>query len=626
MLNQPSNITPDEINGSGCVDVTQDLSVQWQISGDSAMNAYQITFYDNNTTSTEKFSTGKTALATPWWGVNYAGDVQFYTANITATQMANASMTNGNEYKLLIVQWCASNDYGKLYTATENLAEGKYYFEISSSEYAVFTLDRTLGSGDSIRYSEKNHTLSVMSGNFFYTLTVSRLTAASGTELSASSYTNGDDFVLQTTPSVFIARTTPTIVIDTIADPVDVKEYSFTATYAQEQGDPIKWVRWQIADKDDTDDPFLDTGMITGTGELRVDYNGFLTDNSYSIQCSIETANGIDATTGWVNFDVSYTIGEASGTVTACQLSNQPCVYVTWTPDILAQGYTILRQTVGDTKLKHLAYVGANINELRDYSARSGNTYIYYVFPEGALRYLTSPMVSSEVPVQFWFWAVVEAKYDSQTEYYNVVSAYFFRYGDGGVSAGTLSNNNSPSISRNFTRYPTRQPDTANYLTGSLSGYIGSISAGKEYKDTVKDSDALMALSTSTNTLFLLNPKGHFLMVHTSAATTVSVDYKSRLMPQTGTISWVEVGSADDVSIVSAAGSEFYPTDNVVFTTITIDPTTGRLLWTTDNPYENGSVLSLDENGALIQTVEGSYTPASMNLNAETGTLSATVK
>lgn len=626
MLNQPSNISPDEINGSGCVDITQDMAVSWQVSGDSPMSAYQITLYKNDTASTRLYSTGKKGLTTPWWGVNYAGDTAFFETSIEAAKMSSASMANGNEYKMLIVQWFASNDTGVLYTAAGTVTAGKYCFKISNTEYAVFTLDRALASGDSIRYSTKNHTLAVTASGFFYTLTVTSATAAAGTTLAGTAYSSGDEYVQQTTPALFLARGAPTLVINTIPSPVSVKEYSFTATYSQPQGDPINWVRWQIADKDDTENPFVDTGRITGTGELRVDYNGFLTGNSYSIRCTIETSNGVSVTTGWVDFSVSYTVGEPTGNVTACQLANEPCVYVKWTPDGLAQGYTVLRRTVGGTTLQKLAYVGANVTELRDYSAKSGESYVYYVFPEGALVYLTAPMVSNEAPVQFWFWAILETQYDSQTEYYNVVSAYFFRYGKDGVTAGSLSNNNAPSLERNFTRYPTRQPDASNYLSGTLSGFIGGIINGKTYKDTVKQSDALMALSNSDNTLFLLNPKGHFLRVHTANAVSINIDYKSRVMPQTGTISWAEIGSADSVSIVSAEGSEFYPTDNVVFTTITIDPTTGRLLWTTDSPYENGSILSLDEEGSLLQTATGSFSPAAMALDASTGTLTATVR
>ena len=240
--------------------------MSWQVSGDSPMSAYQITLYKNDTASTKLYSTGKTTLSSPWWGVNYAGDVAFFAAQIEAANMSSAGMANGNEYKMLIVQWFASNDAGVLYTASGAVAAGQYYFRISDAEYAVFTLDRALASGDSIRYSTKNHTLAVTASGFFYTLTVTRAAEAAGTELPGTAYSGGDEYVLQTTPALFLARSTPTLAINAIPSPVSVKEYSFTATYSQAQGDSINWVRWRIADKDDTANPFVDTGKISGTG------------------------------------------------------------------------------------------------------------------------------------------------------------------------------------------------------------------------------------------------------------------------------------------------------------------------------------------------------------------------
>ena len=146
MLFQPSNISPDEINGSGCVDISQGIAVSWQVSGDSPMSAYQITLYKNDTSSTKLYSTGKTTLSAPWWGVNYAGDTAFFAAQIEAANMSAAGMANGNEYKMLIVQWFASNDAGVLYTAAGAVNAGQYYFRISDAEYAVFTLDQALAA------------------------------------------------------------------------------------------------------------------------------------------------------------------------------------------------------------------------------------------------------------------------------------------------------------------------------------------------------------------------------------------------------------------------------------------------------------------------------------------------
>ena len=69
MLYQPSNISPDQIYGTGTVDITDDLNVSWRVNGDSAMTAYKIDFYQNDANSTSIYSTGKVTLGTPFWGV-----------------------------------------------------------------------------------------------------------------------------------------------------------------------------------------------------------------------------------------------------------------------------------------------------------------------------------------------------------------------------------------------------------------------------------------------------------------------------------------------------------------------------------------------------------------------------
>ena len=95
MLFQPSNISPSEINNSGTVDLTQPLTISWQVNGDSAMTAYQIVFYQNDAGSTQLYDTGQVSLAQPFWGINYAGQVQYYTVTIPAATLNANGHTNG---------------------------------------------------------------------------------------------------------------------------------------------------------------------------------------------------------------------------------------------------------------------------------------------------------------------------------------------------------------------------------------------------------------------------------------------------------------------------------------------------------------------------------------------------
>lgn len=542
MLFQPTNIVPDEVNGRGCVDITQDLEVSWQVNGDSPMVAYEITIYENNAASTQLYTTDKISLSEPFWGRNEDGDITRFTATIEASDLSDAGLGNGNEYKLLITQWWDS-----------------------------------------------------------------------------------ENSITQLTASVFVTRDAPQVAINTFPIPITTKSNTFIASYYQAQGDAINSVRWMVSEATEEDNPLLDTGEIEGTGILKVTYDGFFTGITYAIRCIVTTQYNIVADTGWVEFAVEYSLEDPSGTATACQLSYTNAVFVQWDKVPNAYGYSVMRQKIGETRLTKVVDVDNAVGQIRDYEAQSNESYIYYVYPVGQVSFLSGPMITEQVNVRFWFWTVLEAV-ETSKNVFSAIGAHYFRYADGGVKEGQISNNNTPNIINNFTRYPTRQGMSANYKSGTLTGYIGSITDDThEYVDTVKEVDKVMALSSSQNTLFLIDPKGHFIRIHTNGAITSQTQVEKNCMPQSVTFPWVEIGSAEGITVTSTPEDTFYPLDNIIFTTLKIDVATGALLWTVPSAYRNGSMLSITEAGALIQTVSGSYTEAEMSINNTTKILSATV-
>lgn len=543
MLFQPTNIAPDDVNGSGCVDADENLEISWQVNGDSAMIAYSITISKNDLSSQWYYTTDMVYLDEPFWGRDYNGDVQRYSVELEPSEIdpEGTEYINGEEYKFIIRQWW-----------------------------------------------------------------------------------DGENSVTQLTASVFVTRSTPQIVLNPIPTPVITKEQTFRGTYYQLDGDPLNSFRWIIAQKDYENDPLLDTGVITGSGDIRVSYDGFLTDTTYEVRCIIETIHNVKADTGWVEFYVDYTSEESQGTAQACQVALINAVFVQWDAIENAYGYSVMRKKKSESRLTKVVDVTNTVGQIRDYEATSGETYIYYVFPEGQVAYLTAPMITNEVEVKYSFWAIVEAEKFAEKAYV-VIAEHYFRYGQGGVKEGAISNNNSPSVMQNFTRYPTRQGLSANYKSGSVTGYIGTVSDfTREYSDTVQQVDAVMALAASTNALFLIDPKGHFLRIHTNGAITSQTDTAKQPMPMTVTVPWVEVGSTTGITLTSTPEDTFYPIDNVIFTTITINPDTGALEWTTPNEYRGGSELIL-RDGVLIQNVTGSFTPASMAIDDTTKILTAEV-
>jgi len=99
--------------GEGVIDATLPLTVSWNVSGDTPMLAYQIVIQQNDTASTQMYTTGKVTLVNPFYGNDKNGVQQTFSATeISAADLATASIVNGyaNGYKLLITQWWGATD------------------------------------------------------------------------------------------------------------------------------------------------------------------------------------------------------------------------------------------------------------------------------------------------------------------------------------------------------------------------------------------------------------------------------------------------------------------------------------------------------------------------------------
>lgn len=214
------------------------------------------------------------------------------------------------------------------------------------------------------------------------------------------------------------------------------------------------------------------------------------------------------------------------------------------------QGFAVYRRYKEETSLIKIAETGVNTGEIYDYSARNGQgPYTYYVFPVGVDTYISSPLVSGGV-IPCWFnWTLMECEPTAQSDIYNVIAAFKFSLN---ISTQPISNNNAPNVLQNFTQYPTIQLAPQNYKSGILTGAIGAVnwSNGQpEYMDSIELRDAIYALSTTQNALFLKNRKGDLYHIRVSAATTMQTDDPTKEQIQTMALTWAEIGSAENVSL-----------------------------------------------------------------------------
>ena len=160
MLFQPTNVTPSSLGelGNGTVDATQDLTVSWQVNGSSPMVAYSITIYLNNASSTQKYTTGKLTTNCPFYGTNYAGEVEFFSHKITAATLSSAGISNGNNYKLVIRQWWNANDSVTQSSASAFITRAAPSLTLTSISSPVatrsytFTATYTQAQGDTLNW------------------------------------------------------------------------------------------------------------------------------------------------------------------------------------------------------------------------------------------------------------------------------------------------------------------------------------------------------------------------------------------------------------------------------------------------------------------------------------------
>lgn len=162
-LQMATNITPDAFAGVGgaVFDAADGLSVSWQVNGSPYLVAYQITINEIDDNSTQLYSTGKVTLASPFYGVLANGTVQLFSANtISAADLSNAGITNGNEYKMYITQWWGSTDQQSVTNQSAAVIQALSTPTVTIDEYPApitermytFTATYTQAEGENIAW------------------------------------------------------------------------------------------------------------------------------------------------------------------------------------------------------------------------------------------------------------------------------------------------------------------------------------------------------------------------------------------------------------------------------------------------------------------------------------------
>ena len=150
--------------------------------------------------------------------------------------------------------------------------------------------------------------------------------------------TDADSII--STESYFKTSSTPTVVIDNDLATLSTKNITLTATYSQAENVPIQWFKWVLAKKDGSDrsEVVVDTGEIYSIN-IKLEYDALEDGNDYSAQVTVKNNDGVEATSDWYDFAVTYSKPTVQGYLNAV-LTPSTGVKLEWSKLKFIQGAT----------------------------------------------------------------------------------------------------------------------------------------------------------------------------------------------------------------------------------------------------------------------------------------------
>lgn len=151
---------------------------------------------------------------------------------------------------------------------------------------------------------------------------------------------------------VFYANKTPNVSLNiSDGDILSSKNYTFRATYNQENGVQLKRYGWKIIDAD-SGRVLVDTitkNLIYGSADnIICNYDGFLNGGNYSVELYIETQNNTRITSH-VDFSVSYATTFLNNGLKVETLKNEPAIMLNWDEAVVITG--ILKGEVNEKNI-----------------------------------------------------------------------------------------------------------------------------------------------------------------------------------------------------------------------------------------------------------------------------------
>lgn len=207
------------------------------------------------------------------------------------------------------------------------------------------------------------------------------------------------------------------------------------------------------------------------------------------------------------------------------------------------------RKEANEKQYLKMGVFDSTITSFKDFGIVPSKKFFYKVYNAYDGSYLTYEDSNEISPYDTAYYLIEGSQTADEPNIFHVLR--YWKFGNN-ISAGSVSNNNTPNWLTNFTGYRLRQASSRRGRSGTLQALLSNVS-NVSYADTSDFMDSLYVASLSRNTFFLKDTKGNIYKVAISAPITQTINTKTNVQEVTVSIPWEEIGTMKNVALIQTS-------------------------------------------------------------------------
>lgn len=136
----------------------------------------------------------------------------------------------------------------------------------------------------------------------------------------------------------FRARTTPSLILNTIPENITSKSYTFSATYTQAENVGFKYFEWTIYDVEGN---VINKSGERNSGVISYTFDGFINGSTYGVSVVLENQDGDFLSVQPKYFMVKYALPELDNAPTAYANCENDSIELMWSPLLINSGIAV---------------------------------------------------------------------------------------------------------------------------------------------------------------------------------------------------------------------------------------------------------------------------------------------